>query len=396
MKAIAAVMLMLASVLLSCKGGGSNVNLPKTDSLAILRKLDSIRVEIKASKKHREIKAVVDRKIANGFNGNIIVSQRGVVLFDTCVGYANFEKKIPNTPNSAFQLASLSKTFTSAAVMLLVEKGQLNLNNTVQDYYPEFPYSGVTLRSLLSHRSGLPYYEYVFDVKTRSEKLYPNNQDMMRWFSETKPAPKIHNLPDHYFGYNNTNFAILAAIVEKVSKKDFAHFLEEEIFKPLGMNSSFAATQLNDSLLTKNRTFGYQYNRRIAFDQYDNILGDKGVFSTISDLLKWDRALKSNVLLNKESLREMYTPRSFEHPGLRNYGYGFRLWLNEKQQTDYVYHTGWWKGYNTIMFMDLRDDFVIIVLSNRYNKDVYHIKEIIDIVHGGKKETSVQENILDE
>ena len=396
MKAIAAVMLMLASVLLSCKGGGSNVNLPKTDSLAILRKLDSIRVEIKASKKHREIKAVVDRKIANGFNGNIMVSLRGVVLFDTCVGYANFEKKIPNTANSAFQLASLSKTFTSAAVMLLVEKGQLNLNNTVQDYYPEFPYSGVTLRSLLSHRSGLPYYEYVFDVKTRSEKLYPNNQDMMRWFSETKPAPKIHNLPDHYFGYNNTNFAILAAIVEKVSKKDFAHFLEEEIFKPLGMNSSFAATQLNDSLLTKNRTFGYQYNRRIAFDQYDNILGDKGVFSTISDLLKWDRALKSNVLLNKESLREMYTPRSFEHPGLRNYGYGFRLWLNEKQQTDYVYHTGWWKGYNTIMFMDLRDDFVIIVLSNRYNKDVYHIKEIIDIVHGGKKETSVQENILDE
>ena len=100
--------------------------------------------------------------------------------------------------------------------------------------------------------------------------------------------------------------------------------------------------------------------------------------------------------MSKELLREAYTPRSFEYPGLRNYGYGFRLWLNSKQQTDYVYHTGWWKGYNTIMFFDLREDFVVILLSNRFNRDVYFIKDILDVLHGGDKTSTVEENILDE
>jgi CubicO group peptidase (beta-lactamase class C family) len=92
----------------------------------------------------------------------------------------------------------------------------------------------------------------------------------------------------------------------------------------------------------------------------------------------------------------MYTPRSFEHPGLRNYGYGFRLWVNELQQTEYIYHTGWWKGYNTIMFFDLREDFVVILLSNKYNRDVYNVKEIVNVLHGREKQSTLEENILDQ
>jgi CubicO group peptidase (beta-lactamase class C family) len=367
------------------------VNLEKEEA----RRLDSVKVAIKADKKALELKAAIDQKVKAGFNGNILIKQAGVTLLDTAIGFANFEDKIRNTKGSAFQLASLSKTFTAVAVLKLVEQGKLSLNLTVKDYFPEFPYEGVTLRSLLSHRSGLPYYEYTFDLKARKENVYPDNQMLMKWFAEANPPPRVYNLPDHYFSYNNTNFAILAALVEKVSKQDFDHFLKKEIFEPLGMKDSFTSRNLEDSLETQ-RTFGYQNGRRIPFDIYDNVLGDKGVFSTTGDLAKWYKALKDESIISKESLREAYTPRSFEFPGLRNYGFGFRLWLNAKQQTDYVYHTGWWKGYNTIMFFDLREDFVIILLSNRYNKNVYHIKEIIDILHSGKRETTVEENILDE
>jgi CubicO group peptidase (beta-lactamase class C family) len=112
--------------------------------------------------------------------------------------------------------------------------------------------------------------------------------------------------------------------------------------------------------------------------------------------LKYYNVLKSGSIVSKENLREMYTPRSFEHPGIRNYGYGFRLWVNKLQQTDYIYHTGWWKGYNTIMFFDLRDDFVIILLSNKYNRSVYNIREMVDILHDEKKRSSLEENILDQ
>ncbi len=367
---------------------------PKLDSLELVRVMDSIKVAIKADEKSVEIRKIIESKIARGFNGSALVVQSGITILDTAAGFANFETKEPLSTASCFQLASLSKTFTAIAILKLVQQGKLSLDLTVQDYYPNFPYEGVTIRSLLSHRSGLPYYEYIFDQKVKAGKLTPDNQKIIKWFEEASPTPQRYNLPDHYFSYNNTNFAILAAIAEKVSGKKFNVFLKDEIFIPLKMTHSFTARDLNER--TANRTFGYQNGRRIPFDQYDNVLGDKGVFSTTGDLLKWYRALKSEEIVSKELLREAYTPRSFEYPGLRNYGYGFRLWLNSKQQTDYVYHTGWWKGYNTIMFFDLREDFVVILLSNRFNRDVYFIKDILDVLHGGDKTSTVEENILDE
>jgi CubicO group peptidase (beta-lactamase class C family) len=376
----------------ACKGElGKSIkeeNEPKNQ-----QRIDSIRFAIEAVSKSKLIEDVINAKAVRGFNGSVLVAQSGIVLADATYGFANFEDTVRNSKEIPFQLASLSKTFTAIAIMKLAEEGKLSIDLTVKDYFPDFPYNGVTIRSLLSHRSGLPYYEYTFDQKARKEKKYPTNQQLLDWFSKASPSPQRLNLPDHYFSYNNTNFAVLAAIVEKVSKLHFSQFLSQKIFKPLGMNNSYTSISLPDSL---QRTYGYQNGKRIPFDIYDNILGDKGIFSTTNDLLKWHEALKSEKIISKESLREVYTPRSFEHPGLRNYGYGFRLWVNDKQQTDYIYHTGWWKGYNCIMFFDLREDFVIILLSNRYNKDVYNIKEIINILHDGKRSTSVEENILDE
>lgn len=384
----------LSFVFLSCDKEGTNTK-DKIDPKKLIQKIIADRESIKLEKKKKKIEAIVAQKIENGFNGNILIAQKDQIIFEKSSGFSNLEQQIPNASNSRFQLASLSKTFTSVAIMQLVEKGKLRLDLNVKDYYPSFPYEGITLRSLLSHRSGLPHYEYEFDLKTRQNKLYPSNQDLMNWFETAKPTPSIRNKPDHFFSYNNSNFAVLAALVEKVSGQSFAQYLHEYIFEPLEMTKTVLATELDDSTRNATHTYGYEGSRRIQKDFYDNILGDKGIYSTTHDLLKWYQALKCEQILSKESLREIYTPRSFEYPGLRNYGYGFRLWLNDKQQTDYVYHTGWWKGYNSIMFFDLREDFVIIILSNKLNRSIYYIKDIIDVLHDGTKTSTMEENILD-
>lgn len=383
--------------LFSCVKETKNTNKEEVKPPAPLteKELKKLRDDINADIKESAIKEIISNKVQNGFNGSVLVAQKGIVLFEGAYGFASFEDSLKNTIDSKFQLASLSKTFTAVAVMKLVEDGQIGLDNTVKDYYQDFPYEGVTIRSLLSHRSGMPYYQYEFDKKVRSQKLYPDNQQIMQWFATTVPTPKALNLPDHFFSYNNTNYAVLAAVIEKVSGKTFETYLKEKILTPAGMNQTFTAVSKNPEL-QKNKTFGYQHGRRLEKDFYDDIMGDKGIYSTTGDLLKWYNLLKSEAVLSKESLREMYTPRSFEHPGLRNYGYGFRLWVNNLQQTDYIYHTGWWKGYNTIMFFDLREDFVVVLLSNRYNREVYNIKEIVNVLHGKTRESTLEENILDQ
>lgn len=354
--------------------------------------IEQIKIEIDAERKSLRLKEVFERKKRAGFNGAMLAAQRGIILLEEATGVAH--DSIKNTIDSKFQLASLSKTFTALSIMKLAQEGKLGLEDNIQDFFPDFPYSGVTLRSLLSHRSGLPYYEYSFDKKARSGKIYPDNQMIMQWFSEASPRPHPMNKPDHYFGYNNTNYAVLAAIIEKVSGQTFAEYIDENICKPAGMNDTYALTTA-DSSININRTYGYQNGRKLPKDIYDDVVGDKGIYSSAPDLLKYYQVLKEGTIVNKEYLREMYTPRSFEHPGIRNYGYGFRLWVNELQQTEYIYHTGWWKGYNTIMFFDLRNDFVLIVLSNKYNRDVYNIKEMVDILHGEGKSSTLEENILD-
>jgi CubicO group peptidase (beta-lactamase class C family) len=386
-------LIMFGFVNYSCKTKDTNKQIEQEP--IEIKKIDSaqVRKEINANVKAAQIAALINEKIKGGFNGNVLVVQKGITIFQKSVGYAT--DTVLLNKDSKFQLASLSKTFTSVAIMKLVEEGKVGLDNTVQDYYPEFPYDGVTIRSLLSHRSGLPYYQYEFDLKVRTQKIYPSNQQIVEWFCKAVPTPKILNQPDHFFSYNNTNFAILAAIVEKVSGKSFDIYLKEKVLQPAGMYDTFTVNTL-DPRINVNRTVGYQFGRKVEKDYYDNITGDKGIYSTTGDLLKWYKMLKSETVLNKESLREIYTPRSFEQPGLRNYGYGFRLWVNELQQTDYIYHTGWWKGYNTIMFFDLREDFVIILLSNKFNRSVYNIKEIVNALHGSNKMSTIEENILDQ
>lgn len=349
----------------------------------------AIRQQINADEKSRQIAEIFRQKVRGGLNGNVLVAQKGMILYKNCFGLGHFERSQRDTlvEDSKFQLASLSKTFTAVGTLKLIEAGKLTFEDTIQKFYPDFPYHGITVRELLSHRSGLPNYQYAFDDSMKvnfykKEKPYPTNATIMHWFATVKPTPRPYNIPGRGFSYSNTNYMVLASIIEKVTGQTYEAFIHKNIFEPLGMHHTFVATTKNDSI-NYHRTAGYQWNRRIPKDYYDDVVGDKGIYSTTGDLFRWYRALNADCLLPKKMLAEAFIPRSFERKGAKNYGYGFRMMLNDTKQPEYIYHSGWWKGYNTMFWFSPKDEYVIIILGNRYNTTVYRVKELIDVLHGG-------------
>lgn len=354
----------------------------------------AIRQQINADQKSRQIEEIFRQKVRQGLNGNVLVAQKGIVLYKKCFGLGHFERHERDTlvDDSKFQLASLSKTFTAVGTLKLIEAGKLTLEDTIQKFYPDFPYHGITIRELLSHRSGLPNYAYAFDDSMKvnfykKEKPYPTNAVIMHWFATVKPTPQKYNVPGRGFSYSNTNYMVLASIIEKVTGQTYETFIRKNIFEPLGMRQTFVATTKNDSL-NHHKTAGYQWNRRIPKDYYDDVVGDKGIYSTTGDLFRWYRALNADCLLKKKTLAEAFVPRSFERKGAKNYGYGFRMMLNDANQPEFIYHSGWWKGYNTMFWFSPKDEYVIIMLGNRYNKTVYRVKELIDVLHSGPAEST--------
>jgi len=365
-----------------------------TDATLTSEQISKIRTRIKADQKTASLDSIFRRKYKlERFNGNVLIAQQGVVLYRNSFGYAQIEHKDTMRSESKFQLASLSKTFTAVAILKLYEEGKLKLEDSIQKFIPQFPYSGIQIKSLLSHRSGLPNYAYVLTDSVRKRNPYPCNDDIVRWYCAVKP--KLYNTPNRNFSYSNTNYALLATIVERVSGQKFEDYLRQSIFKPLGMKDTYLITSRNDSL-NLYRTTGYQYNRRLPKDNFDDVVGDKGVYSTMDDVLRWYSGLSGGCVLRPETMKEAFTPRSFERHGIKNYGYGFRMHVNEAtREPKYVYHTGWWKGYNTLMWFSPKNKFVIIILSNRYNRSIYQIKPILEVLEGKSKvEEGVEEELF--
>ena len=316
-----------------------------------------------------------------GFNGVVLVAQKGIILYEKAFGLKEKKNKDSLTLNSVFQLASISKTFTGAGILLLAQEKKLFLTDTIQKFLPEFPYPGITIENLLSHRSGLPNYLYCFEEQRKSNKAEPNNDSILAWFSEANPLPPPYNLPGKSFSYNNTNFVLLACIIEKVSGQNYPEFIRTRIFEPLGMTHTFVDTIAPDSLLNL-KTTGHQGVRSRERDFYDGVYGDKGIFSTVEDMQKWYTGLRAGCILNKHWLKEAFTPRSFEHRSRHNYGLGFRLMTDnfDMKKVHYVYHGGWWAGFSTMFWTDMEADIVVIVLGNKKNNSVYQIKPILSIL----------------
>ncbi len=305
------------------------------------------------------------------FHGSVLVAKGGKVVFKQHYGYANFKEKTKIDDNSVFQLASVSKQFTAAAILILKDRGQLDLDDKVTAFYPEFPYTEVTVRQLLNHTSGLPKYFWLAEHKWDKEYA-PSNTEMMDLLTKEKLNPFFR--PGANFDYSNTGYFVLSAIVEKVSGQSFADFVDREIFKPLNMRQSFVYSfgqdSIRDGQLSGYRLYRRRWHAAIPGTVNDAVVGDKNIYSTTEDMLKWVEGLNSGRLISEESLQEMYTRGTTKYNRKVPYGFGFRIQEDGDQKV--IYHNGRWNGFSTSLMQYPDEDLVVITLEHSsYNSMKY-------------------------
>ncbi|MFC6996770.1 serine hydrolase domain-containing protein [Rufibacter roseus] len=312
-------------------------------------------------------------KKKRGFNGTVLVTKYDQVIYKGAFGFADFYRKDSVTVQTAFQLASVSKQFTAMAIMLLQEEGELNYDDSVQQYLKNFPYKGITIRALLTHQSGLSNYTYFADQLWPDRKKPLTNKDVVQLMVAHQPKPYFK--PNVRFDYSNTGYSLLASIVEEVSGMSFAKFLQERIFEPLEMTHTFTYS-VDMATLTGKIATGHTRNRQKRTTDYlDTVLGDKGIFSTVEDLYKWDQALYTQKLVKRETLQEAFTgSRPFKKQE-EDYGFGWRIKPLPNGDTA-VYHGGLWHGFSTYLLRNPKDHSAIIMLSNLPNGSLSYLEEI--------------------
>jgi CubicO group peptidase (beta-lactamase class C family) len=205
---------------------------------------------------------------------------------------------------------------------------------------------------------------------------YLTNDSLLAVMARLKPKPMTR--PNTHFHYCNTNYAMLALVVEKVTGMPFPQYLRQTIFDPLGMKDTHVVTaaDLPDVMPS------YLGNGRLVpWSFLDGTYGDKNVYSTTRDLLKWDQALRTD-FLTKATLEMAYSPYSFEKPGIRNYGLGWHLFLYPTEKV--IFHNGYWHGNNTVFFRLIKEGYTIIVLGNRYDRYIYRVQPLAEQLTGKK------------
>ena len=323
------------------------------------------------------------------FNGAWLYAEHGEIVSKGALGFRDPENTLPITEDTIFQLASVSKTFTSAAVMLARREGLLELDDEITKYFPEIPYPGVTVRHLLTHTSGIPDYfvdaDWFFRI-WKEEKRVPGNDEILRCLRETKAKPYF--APGEGLHYSNTGYNLLALLGERRSGVPFEKFLQQNIFEPAGMRSTRCCHIRRDGVPFENyaRATVFEDGKYVAdvdseeygdVAAFDGLNGDDYVYTNIFDMLKWDRALREGKVLTKEEQEIMYTPAKLnngedavfdEDDGL-GYGFGWAVGHDEALGL-VVSHSGGMPGVATWFERFLDADRVLVILSNRDYRDV--------------------------
>ena len=311
------------------------------------------------------------------FNGSILVAQNGKIIYEKYNGLTNINIGNPIDSNTSFHLASVSKTFTAMAVLKLMENNLVSIDSPVVKFLPKFPYNDITIQDLLTHRSGLANYVDCIESFGWNTKKNLSNEDLLNMIIINKKKFKIGKSNSN-FAYSNTNYALLALVIEKISKKTYSEFLQEEIVKPFGMKNTFVFNYaIKDSVLQSFK----ENNDKEKFTFLDLVYGDKNIYSTTRDLLKWDQVLYGHNFLKKETLEMAFKGYSNEKKGIKNYGLGWRMY-DLPSGKKIIYHNGWWHGNNTFFNRFPDDSTTIIVLGNKFNNKIYDSKKIIGIYNG--------------
>jgi CubicO group peptidase (beta-lactamase class C family) len=308
--------------------------------------------------------------VKGNLSGGLLVAKGNKILFEDYRGYGRVNEKMLINKDTPMHVASVSKTMTAMATMKLVEGGLLKLDDHITKFFPKFPYPEVTVFNLLTQRSGLPKYEY-FIEKVRPappelSKKYLTNQDILNMLIAYKP--ELAKATNSGFMYCNTNFAMLALIIEKVTKMPFPQAMQEIVFKPLKMDHTYIFQEKNSE--TASQSFFTGNNRLYPLDRLDLIYGDKNVYTTPRDLLNFSKALFAKNFLREDLMNMVFEPHSNESAGVNNYGIGFRMKIfpNGEKLT---YHNGWWHGSNAVFAHLLKSNVTIVAIGNKYSSRVY-------------------------
>ena len=333
-----------------------------------------------------------------GFNGAWIYAEKGEIVSKGACGWRDPEGTLPITEETIFQLASVSKTFTAAAVMLVVRQGLMSLDDKLVKFFPELAdYEGVTVRHLLNHTGGIPDYfddaDWFVNVM-KEEKRVPGTDDIIRFLKETKLKPLF--VPGERFEYSNTGYNLLALIVERLTGVPYEEFLRKNIFEPAGMTSTRCCHVRRDGVPFENYArpivlFGDKYvadidsNWKDEVCALDGLNGDDYVYSNIFDMLAWDRALREGKILTLKEQELMYTPGKlnngkdalYDDEDNGSYGFGWGIERDEKFGL-VVSHSGGMPGVITWFERFVDADRVLVFLMNRYSADYRAIMGFYD------------------
>jgi CubicO group peptidase (beta-lactamase class C family) len=288
------------------------------------------------------------------FMGSVLVARGNEVMLDKGYGYADEEWKIPDSPKTKFRLGSITKQFTAASIMLLQERGKLKVTDLVKRYMPDAPaaWDKITIFNLLTHTSGIPNFTSFPDY--RSIEPFPITPGKLVALFRDKP---LDFQPGTKWSYSNSGYVLLGYLIEKISGQSYQRFVEETIFKPLGMKDSGYDS---NSAIIPDRASGYSPGRDgLVNAGYINMtvpFSAGGLYSTTEDLWRWERGLFGGKLLSSASLKQMTTP--FKND------YAFGLAVQKVNGREVIEHGGGIEGFNTMLAYYPEDKLTVAVLAN--------------------------------
>ncbi|MCZ2458484.1 MAG: serine hydrolase [Chitinophagales bacterium] len=297
------------------------------------------------------------------FNGTVLYAEKGKVLYKKAFGIVDSRTNQPLTTGSSFNLASVTKQFIGMGILILQEQGKLKLDDDVRYFIPELPYRHISIRHLLTHTSGIPEYFDIFQ-RYRSPLDTLTNDMMIQMFAKYRPSLDFGT--GSKWEYSNTNYILLASIIERASKKSLKDFIADYITMPLGMKDTYVYTDLMPSV-PQNHVYGFSEvdgkKKLNDLTNMDGVAGDGNLYSSAEDLFKWDQGLYTEKLVKRSTLQQAFAPVRLNNDSTYPYGFG---WIIEKENEIYL-HTGGWAGFGNIICRDVKNKRTLIILSSGDN-----------------------------
>ena len=323
-----------------------------------------------------------------GFNGTWLYAENGVIVSKGAVGFRDAEDRLPMREDTVFEMASITKMFTASAVMLLVRDGRLGLDDEYMKYFPDYPYPGVTIRHLLTHTSGMPEdfdtEDWVAPVLEKEHRI-PSCGEIIRFIRESGEA--LDCAPGERFEYTDVGYCLLANLVEKLSGVGFEDFLRKNIFEPAGMKDSAIYHTRRDGRPSDRfaRNMVLEDGKYVPSDISERtapyVVGSDGLngcdylYTTVFDMLAWDRTLREEKVLTREEQKVMFTPvrlnngEVFADEDGEGYGFGWGI-VNDDEHGLIVGHSGGMPGLGTWFERFVDEDRVLVFLNCRDYRDV--------------------------